>query len=114
MVRLMECTTSASQSSMIVCGLMSTALFGSVGFQLALVFADGCPQAKPGTANGLVALGVHLDRFFSPASAGLFLLPEIIPRQSQDAVAYLLKIAILSVMVARFDFYFDKMGKMTK
>ena len=99
---------------MTVCGLMSTGLCGFLGFQQAMVYVDGCLQAKRGTANVLEALGVHLDRFFSPASAGLFLLPEIIPRQSQDAVAYLLKIAILSVMVARFDFYFDKMGKMTK
>ena len=27
------------------------------------------------TASGLVVHGVHLNRFFSPASAGLFLLP---------------------------------------
>ena len=48
---------------MTVYGLMSTVLFGLVGFLQAQAFAGGCQQAKQGMANVPEALGVHLDRF---------------------------------------------------
>jgi hypothetical protein len=54
---------------------MLTVLFGFLGFQQAQVFADGCRLVRQETASGMETLGVHLNRFFSPASAGLFLLP---------------------------------------
>ncbi|HFI0497323.1 TPA: hypothetical protein ACGOXC_002095 [Streptococcus suis] len=34
--------------------------------------------------------------------------------ENKYTLCIIVKIAILSMMVARFDFYFDKMGKMTK
>lgn len=34
--------------------------------------------------------------------------------ENKYTMCIIVKIAFLSVMVARFDFYFDKMGKMTK